>query len=81
MVSTLLEQRGAMALVTITIEDTNDGKVKVAATPKFEQLMGVVDAGTEWTSAQGMAVWVLNKLHQEMRTPKSALIHLPKLGR
>jgi hypothetical protein len=70
-----------MAVVTIKISDTPDGKISVSAEPKFEQLMNVQDAGTEWSSAQGMAVWILNKLHQEMRAPKSAIIHLPKLGR
>lgn len=70
-----------MALVTITIEDTPDGRVRVVATPNFETMMQMNASGHSLTSAHGYALKALNAIRDESKRREPTRIWVPPLGR
>ncbi len=70
-----------MAKITLTIEDTPDGNVKVVCTPSFEDMMKMETSGTALTSAHGYALFALNKIREESKRKTPTSIYIPKLGR
>lgn len=69
-----------MAKVTITIEDKRGGRVSIVADPNFETMIKQKEAGEDWTSAQGYAIFVLNQLREESKRQGPIGLHLPKIG-
>lgn len=71
-----------MATVTITIEDTHDGKVKTVCTPNFETMMQMNASGHELTAAHGYALRALNALIQASKDNDPTLnVRIPIIGR
>jgi hypothetical protein len=66
-----------MAKVTITIEDRPDGRVSIKAQPNFETLMQKDMSGATWTSAEGMAVFILNRVFQHSKQKAPSKIWIP----
>ena len=69
-----------MAKCVITFEDLPENKVKVVCEPNFETMMMMIQSGHEWTSAQGMAVYAMNKIREQSKKsdPVNRII-VPKL--
>jgi len=71
-----------MAKITITIEDRNDGTVKVVSDPSVETLFKMDLSGHNLTSAHGYALSCLNKIRQISKEKSSEnKIFIPKLIR
>jgi hypothetical protein len=70
-----------MAKVTITIEDTFDGKVKVISNPNFETMAKMDLSGDNLTAAHGYALLALNEIRKESKKREPTLIKIPGLGR
>jgi hypothetical protein len=71
-----------MAKVTITIEDTPNGKVKIVAEPSFETMANMIVSGETMTSAHGYAMTCIKAVRQESKNADpTTLIKLPRLGR
>lgn len=70
-----------MAKITIEIEDLDSGKVKVTATPTFEQMAKMELSGERITSAHGYAIYVLNQIRQESKRQEPTKLLIPKLTR
>jgi hypothetical protein len=66
-----------MGTVTIQIEDNPDGTVSARPTPKLSYLLQKAKAG-ELTSAEGYAVFALNKIKEESKAQGSTIIKLPR---
>jgi hypothetical protein len=74
-----------MAKITITIEDQDNGRVKVTANPTFEAMatMASIDS-KDTTPAHGYAIRVIRevlKLSKELKQKGSSPILLPGLER
>lgn len=64
----------------MTFEDLPGDKIKVTCEPNFETLMAQIVSGYEWTSAQGMAVYAMNKIReQSKKSDPTNLIKVPTL--
>lgn len=71
-----------MAKVIITIEDRDDGKVQVIATPNFETIAKMDLSGNRLTAAHGYAMLALRTIREESRRQApDLLVKIPRLGR
>ena len=71
-----------MALVTITVEDSPNGKVKVVADPSFETMAKMEISGHGLSSAHGYALVAINAIRKMSKEQSNDLIvSLPKIGR
>lgn len=70
-----------MAKITITIEDTATGGVKIVSNPTFETIAKMINSGGEdVTSAHGYAVAMINAARRESKSNEPATtIWLPKV--
>lgn len=66
-----------MASVTIVIEDAPDGTVSARPTPKLSYLLQKAKAG-DITSAEGYAIFALNKIKEESKAQGSTIIKIPR---
>lgn len=69
-----------MAKITITIEDADDGKVKVVCEPNFETMMMMQVSGNGLTSAHGYAFQALNAIREESKRQGPTRIMIPRIG-
>ncbi len=71
-----------MAKITIEIEDTPDGKVKVRSTPNFETMCAMDMSGNTLTAAHGYAFLALNAIRHVSKSnePQNKIL-IPKIGR
>ncbi len=69
-----------MSICTLTIRDLPNGQVEVVASPSFERMMQMKDSGHEWTSAEGMLMFAINRVHKEFKNPEPTKILIPKFG-
>lgn len=60
-----------MAKIVITIEDNQQGGVKVVSNPNFETMMNMVQSGESLTSAHGYALHALNSIRRESKSQES----------
>lgn len=71
-----------MAKVTITVEDLDNGKVKITAEPNFMTIMKIDISGNHLTPAHGYALRMMN---EAMRVSKENnpenLIQIPRVRR
>jgi hypothetical protein len=71
-----------MAKITITIEDSPDGNVRVVASPNFATMMQMEQSGHRLTSAHGYALLALNSIRNASKQKDSRIIvPTPRLGR
>jgi hypothetical protein len=70
-----------MAKITITIEDTSDGKVSVVAKPNFEAMMKMDLSGETMTSAHGYALYALNCIRTEAKRQSPTPLLIPSVRR
>lgn len=73
-----------MAKVTITIEDSLDGKggVKVVADPNFETIMAMDMSGSKLTAAHGYTICALNAIRQAAKMQDDQIkAKIPLIGR
>lgn len=69
-----------MARIVITIEDNQEGGVKVVSNPNFETMMKMVQSGETLTSAHGYALHALNSIRKESKKQESVTrIIVPRL--
>lgn len=70
-----------MAKITITIEDSPDGRVKVVSNPSIETMLKMEVSGEKLTAAYGYAFNCLNTFRQISKSNEpSIIIKPPKLG-
>jgi hypothetical protein len=71
-----------MAKVTITIEDKEDGNVKVVSDPNFETLMMMDMSGHRLTNAHGYAMAALLRIRERSKEIGQlngrSIIHVPR---
>lgn len=71
-----------MATITITIEDSPDGKVRIKSDPSFEIMASMDLSGHDLTPAHGYAFAMLNKAREVSKSADPTnLIHIPRIGR
>lgn len=70
-----------MAKITISIEDSPVGGVKVVSTPSFEQMAQMINAGDPGTSAHGYALLALRAIREESKKNQPASILIPRIGK
>ena len=70
-----------MAKITLTIEDTPDGKVKIVSDPTTETMIKMTQSGDGLTSAHGYAFRMLREAREESKRLKPTTILIPRLGR
>lgn len=69
-----------MAKITITIEDSENDKVKITASPTFETMAMMVNSGEQMTSAHGYALAMINAARRESKSKDpETKIWLPKV--
>lgn len=68
-----------MAKITIVIEDTPNGGVSCVATPNFETMMAMDMSGAGWTSAHGLAMFILNQVWKKHKAKAPSPLILPGL--
>ena len=66
-----------MAEVKITIIDNEDGTVTVRPEPKLSYLLQKAKSG-DLTSAEGYAIFALNKIKEESKAQGSTIIKIPR---
>lgn len=71
-----------MAKITITVEDKEQGRVKITADPSFETIAKMINSGEETTSAHGYAMAMVNHARKESKAVEpETKIWLPKVKR
>lgn len=66
--------------ITITINDSLDGKVSVTSDPKFATLAAMINSGEKSTSAMGYAMLAIRVILEESKNPGPTKILLPKVS-
>jgi hypothetical protein len=69
-----------MAKITITIEDTPQGKVKVVADPTFETMAKMIASGNPVTSAHGYALTMIRAVREESKRQEPTSILIPRVS-
>lgn len=67
--------------ITITIEDTPRGTVKVESNPTFEHIMQTIVNHNEETSAMGYALCAINAIRTESKKQAPTKILIPRTWR
>lgn len=70
-----------MSKITITIEDTPDGKVKAVVDPTCETIIKKHASGHELTSAEAYVLFVTRELREESKRQSPTRILIPRIGR
>lgn len=70
-----------MAKIVITIEDKENGKVKIVSDPPFGTLAQMIQAGFETTSAQGYALRMHRAALEMSKEQGPSKILIPRIGR
>lgn len=68
-----------MAKITITIEDTFDGKVKVVSDPTFMTMASMVNSGESMKSSHGYALAVIKRIRELSKEQGSLIMPIPKV--
>ena len=71
-----------MARVTITIEDSPDGKVKIVSDPSFDTIAKMEISGHSLSAAHGYALVCINAVRKVSKEMANELkVFLPRIGR
>lgn len=70
-----------MAKVTITLEDSPDGKVKTTVEPNFSTMMKMNQSGAGLTSAHAYALFALRMISEESKRQAPTPILIPRTYR
>lgn len=62
-----------MAIITITIEDSQDGKVKTTFEPSIEIISKMINSGNDITSAHGYALVAANAIIKSSKDEKDKI--------
>lgn len=68
-----------MAKVIIEINDLNDGRVEIKATPNFEEMIKMDVSGATLTAAHGYGIGMLNYARSKSKEAGPLKVGMPRL--